>query len=77
MGAFKPDDDDAFYLSLLPYSAYSAPEATVGSENVTKATDVYALGVIFYEVDLYDCSPFANVIIQFCTAFFALELGML
>ena len=43
--------------------AYSAPEVSLGSQNVTKATDVYALGVIFYEVDLYDCSPFANVII--------------
>ena len=44
-------------------SAYSAPEVSPGSENVTKATDVYALGVIVYEVALYDCSLFANGII--------------
>ena len=43
--------------------AYSAPEVAVGSQNVTKATDVYALGVIVYEVALYDCSLFANGII--------------
>jgi len=30
--------------------AYSAPEVSLGAENVEKATDVFALGVIFYEV---------------------------
>ena len=30
--------------------AYSAPEVCCGTANIVKATDVFALGVIFYEV---------------------------
>jgi len=32
--------------------AYSAPEVSLGSEHVTLSTDVFAMGVIFYEVSI-------------------------
>ena len=37
--------------------AYSAPEVSLGSQEVTKATDVFALGVIFYEVNCFKNMP--------------------
>ena len=42
--------------------AYSAPEVYLGSREVTKATDVFALGVIFYEVNCFKNMPCQQIL---------------